>query len=120
VAPSARFRASGPLLLPLLLVLTLGGGMVERAVAGGPEGAEIPLECRLGSGPWQQCRMRVETVGAHWFLLVGDRRIEFRHDGSGTVTMGEGGQARPVTSRWLEDRSLCWDRTCARGEIPLD
>ncbi len=119
MAPSACFRASGPLLLPLLLVATLGAG-VGRAVAGGPGGGEIALECRIGDGPWQQCRMRVEAVGAHWFLLVGDRRIEFRHDGSGTVTMGEGGQTRPVTSRWLEDRSLCWDGTCARGDIPLD
>jgi hypothetical protein len=119
LARSARFRASGPLLLPLLLVVILVAG-VERALAGGTGIAEIPLECRLGAGPWQQCRMRVEEMGAHWFLLVGDRRIEFRHDGSGTVTMGEGGQSRPVTSRWLEDRSLCWDGTCARGEIPLD
>jgi hypothetical protein len=119
VDPSARVRASGLLLLPLLLVAALGAGL-ERAIAGGLGDAEIPVECRLGAGPWQPCRLRVEEVGAHWFLLVGDRRIEFRHDGSGTVTMGEGGQARPVTSRWLEDRSLCWDGTCARGDIPLD
>jgi hypothetical protein len=107
------------LLLPLLLVVVLGAAG-ERADAGGPGADAIPLECRLGDGPWQRCQMRVEEVGAHWFLLVGDRQIEFRHDGSGTVTMGEGGQSRPVTSRWLEDRSLCWDGTCARGEIPLD
>jgi hypothetical protein len=81
---------------------------------------QIPLECRLGDGPWQACRMEVEQVGAHWFLLIGERRIEFRHDGRGAVTMQEQGHSRAVNSRWLEDRSLCWDGTCARGDIPLD
>lgn len=80
----------------------------------------IPLQCRLGQGPWQDCQMRVEQLGAHWFLLIGERRIEFRHDGQGAVTMQEQGRTREVTSRWGENQTLCWDGTCARGEIPLD
>ncbi len=103
--------------------LLLLPGMAGRAqpTSGSSSAAGVMnLQCRLADGPWQDCQMRVEEVGAHWFLLVGDRQIEFRHDGSGTVTMQEQGRIRAVTSRWLEDRSLCWDGTCARGEIPLD
>ncbi len=118
VVTPGLLRPLWTLLLPLLVVVH--GAVAERACAGSPEPAGIPLQCRLGEGPWQACRMRVEAVGAHWVLLVGERRIEFRHDGSGTVTMQEQGQVRVVTSRWLEDHSLCWDGTCARGEIPLD
>ena len=107
-------------LLVLLLLLGTGPAGWAREASGRGSPTLLPLQCRLGDGPWQDCQMRVEEVGAHWFLLVGDRQIEFRHDGSGTVTMQEQGRVRAVTSRWLEDRSLCWDGTCARGEIPLD
>jgi hypothetical protein len=86
-----------------------------------PLPAEISLECRLDQGPWQNCRMQVQDIGAHWFLLVGGQRIEFRHDGRGSVTMQKAsGGWRPVSSRWQEDTSLCWDGVCARGDIPLD
>ena len=104
--------------LAILLALGSAGGVAPLARAA--EAFLVPLECRLGEGPWQECQMRVEQLGAHWFLLIGGRRIEFRHDGRGTVTMGESGSSRPVTSRWGPDRSLCWNGTCARGEIPLD
>jgi hypothetical protein len=104
----------------MLLLLAGPGALAQETEGGRGAPALIPLQCRLGDGPWQDCRMRVEEVGAHWILLVGGRQIEFRHDGSGTVTMREQGRVRAVTSRWQEDRSLCWDGTCARGEIPLD
>jgi hypothetical protein len=65
--------------------------------------------------------MEVRQVGAHWFLQVGDQRLEFRHDGSGTVRMQRQSSGwRAVDSRWQEDTSLCWDGVCARGDIPLD
>jgi hypothetical protein len=81
----------------------------------------ISLECRLADGPWQQCQMQVEQVGAHWLLLVAGQRIEFRHDQRGSVTMlAPTGGWRPVSSRWSADTSLCWDGVCARGDIPLD
>ena len=107
---------------PVLLVV-LGTLLVSAAWAV-PEGLLIPLECRLEQGPWQDCQMRVDQVGAQWWLLIGERQLEFRHDGSGTVTMqggpGEGGGWRPVSSRWEEDASLCWNGICAKGDIPLD
>ncbi len=81
----------------------------------------VSLECRLAEGPWQACQMQVEEVGAHWYLQVGSQRIEFRHDGRGSVTMLKpSGGWQPVKSRWLEDTSLCWDGVCAKGDIPLD
>lgn len=104
--------------LSILVSLLICTGAAPVAKAG--EAMLVPLQCRLGDGPWQDCQMRVEELGAHWFLLIGERRIEFRHDGRGAVTMQEQGRSREVTSRWREDHSLCWDGTCARGEIPLD
>jgi hypothetical protein len=81
----------------------------------------IPLECRLGEGPWRDCSMQVEQIGAHWTLIVEGERYEFRHDGRGSVRMLSSGEGwRPVSSRWNEDTSLCWDGVCARGDIPLD
>jgi hypothetical protein len=81
----------------------------------------VNLECRLAEGPWQKCQMQVQQVGAHWFLVVGDQRIEFRHDQRGSVTMLQPPSGwRPVSSRWEADTSLCWDGVCARGDIPLD
>lgn len=109
-------RAGRP--LAILTALLLGTAIGPIAHAG--EALVVPLECRLGSGPWQECRMRVEQLGAHWVLLIGERRLEFRHDGRGAVTMAEQGRSRTVTSRWGDDHSLCWDGTCARGDIPLD
>lgn len=80
----------------------------------------LALECRIGQGPWQACRMRVEQVGLHWYLLIGEQQVEFRHDGGGTVRLRQQGYWRSVTSRWEEDTSLCWGGYCARGDIPLD
>jgi len=80
----------------------------------------VPLRCRLNQGAWQECQMQVDQVGSHWWLLVGTQKLEFRHDGLGSVTMQHGdGDWLPVSSRW-EDRDLCWNGVCARGEIPLD
>lgn len=74
----------------------------------------------MGEGPWQPCRMRVEQVGTHWYLLIGNQQVEFRHDGDGLVRVRQQGAWRSVTSRWEADTSLCWDGYCARGDIPLD
>ena len=81
----------------------------------------VPLQCRLAAGAWQNCTMRVDRLGEHWWLELGRRRIEFRHDGHGGMAMRwPGGPWKPVNSRWNSDGSLCWDGICARGAIPLD
>lgn len=81
----------------------------------------IPLECRLGNGSWQPCRMQVVEVGSHWFLHIGGQRIEFRHDQRGGVSMQAGGGGwRSVNSRWERAEQLCWDGVCTRGALPLD
>ena len=66
--------------------------------------------------------MDQQTPGEHWFLAIGDERIEFRHDGSGRVRMRQDPDAAwvSVEPRWTEDRSLCWGEVCAKGEFPLD
>lgn len=65
--------------------------------------------------------MEVVSIGSQWALVVGAQRWEFRHDGRGSVTMQQGaGSWRPVSSRWEDPNSLCWDGVCARGDIPLD
>ncbi len=118
-APEALLGAGGRGLLAGALMLSLA--MACAALQAQPLTGLVPLECRLNEGPWQTCQMQVEEIGAHWFLLVGGQRIEFRHDGRGSVTMQrDPGVWRPVSSRWQEDTSLCWDGVCARGDIPLD
>ena len=89
-------------------------------VAQGQSLRPIPLDCRLGDGPWQRCQMEVIELGRRWFLVVENQRIEFRHDGTGHVRMGRDGRWQTVTPRWGEDQSLCWNTLCARGDIPLD
>ncbi len=110
---------TGPLHALLALPLVLAGLPLLAEERDG--GQSVPLECRLAGGPWQHCRMRVERVGEHWFLLVGGQQFEFHHDGTGQVTMQQGaGARRSVSATWQADASLCWDGVCARGPIPLD
>ena len=94
----------------------------DSGMGDGERSVVVPLECRLREGAWQPCHMQIEEVGGHWWLLIGDQRLEFRHDGRGSVTMQEHptGRWQPVSSRWQEDTSLCWDGVCAKGDIPLD
>ena len=81
----------------------------------------VPLQCRLGQGPWRPCAMEVQKIGEEWQLVMEGRRIAFRHDQRGSLRMQEPGSGwREVDSRWVESSSLCWDGVCARGEIPLD
>ena len=84
------------------------------------QGPGIPLECRLGRGRWQPCRMEVVDTGRKWFVVVGRRRYGFDHDGTGRMRMSVEGAWREVTPRWERDGSLCWNEVCVRGEIPLD
>lgn len=122
--------APHPLRLAALVVLLAAGALVTAPLRAEPQGAEpsapqrtlsIPLQCRLGNGSWQPCRMEVMAVGSHWTLEVGGQRLEFRHDGRGGVTMQQGsGGWRSVSSRWEQPLDLCWDGVCARGPIPLD
>lgn len=74
--------------------------------------------------------MEVEQPGSRWTLVMGLRRIGFRHDGSGTVRMqdpelkqliGAGDRSWiPVQTSWIAGPALCWDGICAQGDIPLD
>ncbi len=112
-------------MLPLGLPPWLTALFVLVVVLGGPvragEQLRVPLECRLGQGPWLPCAMEVRKIGEDWQLVIGDRRIGFRHDQRGAILMQHpGGGWRLVDSRWIEDSGLCWDGVCARGDIPLD
>ncbi|NDG75381.1 MAG: hypothetical protein EBX49_08640 [Synechococcaceae bacterium WB8_1B_136] len=81
----------------------------------------VSLQCRLGQGRWQPCTMTIEQVGQHWWLQVGQQRLEFRGDGRGALTLtGSQGDQRPVVPVWSSDQALCWDGVCARGAFPLD
>ena len=124
---SSPVLVNQPLRRALLLVLVLmaavqhAAGAEVRAAVPTPTPQAIPLECRLQQGPWQPCWMEVVTIGSQWALVVGAQRWEFRHDGSGSMTMRQGaGSWRTVSSRWEDRNSLCWNRVFARGDIPLD
>ena len=131
MAAPLTLRLASLLHLTALVVLLAAGGLVPASLRAAPAAPEpsgterslsIPLQCRLGNGTWQPCRMEVMAVGSHWTLQVGGQRLEFRHDGRGGVTMQQQGSGgwRSVSSRWEQPQDLCWDGVCARGAIPLD
>jgi hypothetical protein len=109
------------LVLVLLAGVSIAPGRSALEALPQPSSQTIPLECWVGQGPWQACRMEVVAIGSQWALVVGSQRWDFRHDGRGKVTMQQGtGSWRPVSSRWDDQNKLCWDGICARGDIPLD
>ena len=60
----------------------------------------VPLQCRLGQGPWRPCAMEVQKIGEEWQLVMEGRRIAFRHDQRGSLRMQEPGSGwREVDSR---------------------
>ena len=73
--------------------------------------AAASLRCRITAIPGEQ-----------WSLVWGQRHIDFRHDGSGTMLMrmAAGGGWIHVQPLWTSDQSLCWEAVCAKGKIPLD
>lgn len=65
--------------------------------------------------------MEVEQPGERWTVVVGKRRIGFRHDGSGTVQMEDPARGwMPVDTFWITGPALCWNGVCAKGDLPLD
>ena len=81
----------------------------------------VPLSCRIAPGPWLDCLMMVERVGERWNLIVGKELIGFRHDGFGQVEMQRAQTSwKRVEATWSQDKSLCWNGICARGDMPLD
>lgn len=95
--------------------------MGQTIVLAGERPSLVPLQCRLGDGPWRQCEMHVLQVGQQWQLRVNGEQISFSHDGLGNVRMRRGLSGwMPVEARWSPDASLCWDGVCARGDLPLD
>lgn len=84
-------------------------------------GMQVPLECQLAGGDWQSCTLTVERLGEHWWLQVAGRRLDFRSDGRGSVTLSEpGGRSRAVQPVWTSEQALCWDGVCTKGDLPLD
>lgn len=84
--------------------------------------AAASLRCRIGAQSWMDCRMITAIPGEQWSLVWGQRHIDFRHDGSGTMLMrmAAGGGWIHVQPLWTSDQSLCWETVCAKGKIPLD
>ena len=134
-APSGRdvLRRGKPARMGSLVGLGLGSAlaMATAVVMGSALADPLLLRCRLGDGPWQTCSMDIDRPGERWALQVAGRRIEFRHDGSGTVTMqdpaspspasgGPAGPWVPVATTWIAGPALCWNGVCAQGDIPLD
>ena len=65
--------------------------------------------------------MTIQSLGEHWWLQVGNQRLDFRSDGRGGVSLrGLHGEVRLVQPVWAADRALCWDGVCAKGDLPLD
>lgn len=65
--------------------------------------------------------MTIVRLGEHWWLQVGGSRLEFRSDGRGQVSLRTPlGNSLAVQPVWGEDRALCWNGVCARGDMPLD
>ena len=95
---------------------------VLSCVAVPSQAAAPDLQCRYQDQGWVACRMSQPLPGEHWFLEMGQQRIEFRHDGSGRMRM----RLKPdapwlsVAPHWQRDQSLCWGEVCAKGSIPLD
>ena len=106
------------------LVLLIGAEALAELAhehGDGAIGHGIKLRCQIGTDSWSDCRMVIDTIGVHWWLVVGDRRFEFRHDGRGSVTMAEGALGpKTVMPQWRSTGVLCWDGICAEGAIPLD
>jgi len=102
--------------------LALSAGLVLWSVSARAEAPlRIPVQCRLGSGPWRECTMAIQRAGEHWWLEVGAQRLEFRSDGRGQIRLIEpSGLKRVVSPRWEEQQALCWDGICAKGNFPLD
>lgn len=106
---------------PALASLTEATPMPTAPSVVEPTARSVLLRCQINGSEWRPCRMVIDSIGEHWWLLVGPRRFEFHHDGRGNVTIGEGSRpARPVTPQWRSTGVLCWDGLCAEGPIPLD
>lgn len=81
----------------------------------------VALRCQIDGKAWQPCRMLIDSIGVHWWLVIGARRFEFHHDGHGNVTVLDGSRSpRSVMPQWRSKGVLCWDGLCAEGPIPLD
>lgn len=129
MGPAARFvrqPRSGHERLPLAVLtvwIALAWSSVAplRAETALPAPQRYPVRCRLAGGPWAACVMTIEQLGERWWLELGGKRVEFRHDGKGTVQMQRlPGQWQTVKSQWSDDQALCWDGICAKGQFPLD
>jgi hypothetical protein len=78
----------------------------------------------LALRPWQPCTMLVQApageLPVRWTSELGQRRFEFRHDGSGTVQMLDSAGWIAVETSWIAGPAHCWNGLCAQGDIPLD
>jgi hypothetical protein len=107
--------------LSAVIALAWSSAVPLRAQSSPPSPQRYPVRCRLAAGPWTPCVMTIEQLGERWWLELGGHRVDFRHDGRGSVQMQRPpGQWQNVTSRWSDEQALCWDGVCAKGEFPLD
>lgn len=105
-------------LTPAALLITAGLGLAAPA----RPVLSLPVECRQQHQDWQNCRYESDQPGRSWQLAFPNKTVRFDHDGSGRMRMqlNENGDWTGVQSRWIAERTLCWNDVCARGEIPLD
>ena len=103
--------------------------VLSSAIVGWSHGADaqtVALQCQVGGGAWQPCRMQVQDIGRTWRVEMGRETVLFRHDGGGAIAMKQPGRAwRLVQTRWIAvpasaQSALCWDNLCALGPVPLD
>lgn len=114
-------RPPAALAAGLSLGLAVLGGFAAAWAGPEPSHPPVPLRCQLEGGPWQDCRMIVESLGERWSLAVGPDEVRFEHDGRGHVRMQRrGSDWVPVDAHWTADAALCWDGVCAKGDLPLD
>ena len=96
--------------LPLLVLASMA--LAAPASAQAREPFSVPLECQLESAGWHPCTMTVERMGEHWWLQVGQRRLDFRHDGQGRVELPRGVRA---PARGLAELEQPTDPLLGRG-----
>ena len=104
------------LITPLLLITS---AFVRFAHA---EPVAVDVECRWSHQAWEPCRFVANPLGSRWNLAFNAHRIQFEHDGTGSMRMriNERSSWNSVQASWSDEGALCWGEVCARGDLPMD